>query len=235
MEYPLTKCMRILFLLGMVMIELQSYGSLGCLDDERAGLMNLKDAFDDATGSSALSSWGGGEERDCCKWERVVCDNATKLVSRLSLRYASDFRNLWSLDASLFLPFQELQSLNLAINALTGFEGVLNLSKLEVLDLGVNYLTEIPSLDAMQSLRSLNLRYNKLNNSYRFKELTNLNNLEMLHLGGNDLMEIPSSIWALTSLKALSLENNGLNGLLPLRGKLSKTFDLHSFQNFISV
>ncbi|KAK2965444.1 hypothetical protein RJ640_017084, partial [Escallonia rubra] len=217
MEHPLTKCTRMFFLLGMVMIELQSYGSLGCLEDERAGLMKLKDAFDDPRGSSALSSWGGGEERDCCKWERVVCDNATKRVSRLSLSEAR-IGNLSSLDASLFLPFQDLQNLSLAYDALTGFRGVLNLSKLEVLDLSVNSFTEIPSLDALQSLRSLNLGYNNyLNNSHSFKELTNLTNLEMLHLGGNVLMEIPSSIWDLTSLKALSLSGNGLNGLLPLR------------------
>ncbi|KAK2984180.1 hypothetical protein RJ640_000196 [Escallonia rubra] len=168
MEHPLTKCTRMFFLLGMVMIELQSYGSLGCWEDERAGLMKLKDAFDGPTGSSALSSWGGGEERDCCKWESVVCDNATKRVSQLSLSYPSDFRNRWSLDTSLFLPFQELQILSLGYDTLA--------------------------------------------------ELTNLTNLEMLHLGDNGLMEIPSSIWDLTSLKALSLSGNGLNGLLPLRG-----------------
>ncbi|KAK2973695.1 hypothetical protein RJ640_003569 [Escallonia rubra] len=219
MEHPLTKCTRMFFLLGMVMIELQSYGSLGCWEDERAGLMKLKDAFDGPTGSSALSSWGGGEERDCCKWERVVCDNATKRVSRLSLSEARDSRNLWSLDPSLFLPFQELQNLNLGDDALIGFRGVLNLSKLEVLDLSFNSFTEIPSLDALQSLRSLNLGYNYyLNNSHSFKELTNLTNLETLHLGYNDLKEIPSSIWDLTSLKALSLSGNGPNGLLPLRG-----------------
>ncbi|KAK2975070.1 hypothetical protein RJ640_010043 [Escallonia rubra] len=169
MEHPLTKCTRMFFLLGMVMIELQSYGSLGCWEDERAGLIKLKDAlFDDPIGSSVLSSRGGGEERDCCKWEGVVCDNATKRVSGLSLSYASEFRNLWSPEASLFAPFQELQNLSLASDSLT--------------------------------------------------ELTNLTNLEMLHLGGNVLMEIPSSIWDLTSLKALSLSGNGLNGLLPLRG-----------------
>ncbi|KAK3006444.1 hypothetical protein RJ639_015954 [Escallonia herrerae] len=168
MEYPLTKCTRMFFLLGMVMIELQSYGSLGCLEDERAGLMKLKDAFHNPAWSTALPSWGGGEERDCCKWEKVVCDNATKRVSQLSLSQARYFGNRWFLDASLFLPFQELQSLSLANDALA--------------------------------------------------ELTNLTKLEMLHLGDNGLMEIPSSIWALTSLKALSLRNNGLNGLLPLRG-----------------
>ncbi|KAK2975072.1 hypothetical protein RJ640_010045, partial [Escallonia rubra] len=218
MEHPLTKCTRMFFLLGMVMIELQSYGSLGCWEDERAGLMKLKDAFDGPTGYSALSSWGGGEERDCCKWERVVCDNATKRISRLSLREARFSRNGPSLDASLFLPFQDLQNVSLADNALTGFRGVLNVSKLEVLDLSGNSLTEIPSLDALQSLRSLDLGNNIYsNNSHSFKELTNLTNLEMLHLDGYGLMEIPASIWALTSLKGLYLSNNILNGLLPLR------------------
>ncbi|KAK2965441.1 hypothetical protein RJ640_017081 [Escallonia rubra] len=205
-------------LLGMVMIELQKYGSLGCLEGERAGLMKLKDAFHNPAWSNVLFSWGGGEEKDCCKWKRVVCDIATKRVSRLSLGQARYFSNLWFLDAYLFLPFQEVQSLILADDALAGFKGVLNLSKLEVLDLRSYTFTEIPSLDVRQSLRSLNLGNNDLSNSYRFKELTYLTKLEMLHLGSNALMEIPASIWALTSLKALSLRNNGLNGVFPLRG-----------------
>ncbi|KAK2972697.1 hypothetical protein RJ640_025548 [Escallonia rubra] len=216
MEHPLTKCTRMFFLLGMVMIELQSYGSLGCWEDERAGLMKLKHAFEDNMGSSVLSSWGGGEERDCCKWEGVVCDNATKRVSRLSLSEARYFSNHRFLDASLFLPFQELQNLSLVYNFLAELT---NLTNLEMLHLDGNGLMEIPaSISALTSLKGLYLSRNRLNGLLPVRELTNLTNLEMLHLGSNDLMEIPSSIWDLTSLKALSLRGNGLNGLLPLRG-----------------
>jgi len=56
---------------------------------------------------------------NCCEWSRIECDNSTGRVIRLSLRYARD-QSLgdWVLNASLFLPFKELQSLDLSGNGL---------------------------------------------------------------------------------------------------------------------
>ncbi|CAK9163988.1 unnamed protein product [Ilex paraguariensis] len=253
MEYTLL--LYLLILLGSLQLHFQSHGSSACLEEERIGLLKLKDSFIQANGS-ALSSWGV-EDGDCCRWVRVSCDNITKQVVELSLNRTRPlglgFTEGWILNASLFLPFQELQSLDLSGNLLkeddmlsrlgtkslkaclhhlmtcrekvkkprcTDFQGVLRLSKLQVLDLSWNRFTEIPSLGALRSLKFLYLHSNQhMKNSSHFQEITTLRNLESLHLGYNDMAgEIPPSIGALTSLKALSLTSNKLNGSLPVEG-----------------
>ncbi|CAK9138565.1 unnamed protein product, partial [Ilex paraguariensis] len=93
-----------------------AHRSLACLEEERIGLLTLKDAFNYPTGSS-LPSWGA-EETDRCRWERITCDSMTKRVIQLSL---NDTRQVEFLNASLFLPFQELQNLSLAGNFMTDF------------------------------------------------------------------------------------------------------------------
>ena len=99
----------------LLLIQLHSYASFGCLEEERVGLLRLKDSFKDPDGDS-LSSWSG-EERDCCRWESVQCHNNTKRVIELSLgRIRGDELRNWSVNASLFLPFQELQVLSLSGN-----------------------------------------------------------------------------------------------------------------------
>ncbi|CAK9145487.1 unnamed protein product, partial [Ilex paraguariensis] len=103
-----------------------AHGSLACLEEERVGLLKLKEAFHHPNASASLPSWRV-EEIDCCRWERVTCDSMTKRVIGLSL---SDARQLelfnfsflnasFFLNASLFLPFQELQNLSLGWNSLT--------------------------------------------------------------------------------------------------------------------
>ena len=99
---------------------LLGYGSLGCLEEEKVGLFKLKAPINHPNGTS-LSSWGG-EVGDCCRWEYVTCDNKTNIVILLSLSYIRDFElGKWSLNASLLLPFQQLQVLHLAGNELTGW------------------------------------------------------------------------------------------------------------------
>jgi hypothetical protein len=51
----------------------------------------------------------------------IECDSTTRRVIHLSLAGARDFRlGDWVLNASLFLPFKELQSLDLNKNRLVG-------------------------------------------------------------------------------------------------------------------
>ncbi|KAL2500672.1 receptor like protein 9 [Forsythia ovata] len=217
MESPLILFFKVLFV--TVTLELQAYGSLGCFEEERIGLLKIKDAFNHPNGS-ALSSWGG-EGMDCCMWENVKCDGTTKRIVQIFLNRTKLFELVknegdWYLDSSLFLPFQQLQNLSLEGNFLKGFQGELRSSKLEYLDLSSNWLTEIPSLSAVKSLKFLNLEMNRFTNlSDHFRELTTLNNLEMLSLAYNDISgNIPMSIGALTTLKFLSFRNNELSGTL---------------------
>ena len=99
---------------------LLGYGSLGCLEEEKVGLFKLKAPINHPNGTSLSSC--GGEVGDCCRWEYVTCDNKTNIVILLSLSYIRDFElGKWSLNASLLLPFQQLQVLHLAGNELTGW------------------------------------------------------------------------------------------------------------------
>ncbi|XP_019169556.1 PREDICTED: probable LRR receptor-like serine/threonine-protein kinase At4g36180 isoform X2 [Ipomoea nil] len=202
MENRCVFCLWILLLISVVVIEVQ-----GCDEEERIALLRLRDAFN---GTTALSSWGDGKEKDCCKWERVKCDQSNHHVTQLSL---GDIR-LWSFDgfflnASLFLPFQELQNLSLDSNTIRGFHEVLNLSKLQVLDLSFNLYDEIPSLGLLRSLSILNMEGNSINTWSHFEELTTLKHLELLNFAYNDLSgKIPQSLGSLTSLKFLSFMSN---------------------------
>ncbi|OIT34928.1 hypothetical protein A4A49_16553 [Nicotiana attenuata] len=131
-------------------------GSLGCWEGERIALLKLKDSFNYPNGT-ALSSWGDKEEKDCCKWEKVSCSESTKRVTKLFLNRTRplELRRIvdFSLETSLFLPFEELQELRLDSNGITGFNGVQKLNKLKMLDLSFNQLTEILSLSGLESLK----------------------------------------------------------------------------------
>ena len=102
------------------LVKLENNATAGCLEAERVALLRLKDAFNHPNGS-ALPSWQG--QGDCCTWESVVCDNSTKRVTHLHLSETRPYElsNLqWSLNASSFLPFEELQELDLSNNYLSG-------------------------------------------------------------------------------------------------------------------
>jgi len=58
---------------------------------------------------------------NCCEWPRIECDNTTRRVIQLSLFDARDLSlGDWVLNASLFLPLKELQSLHLGYTGLVG-------------------------------------------------------------------------------------------------------------------
>lgn len=84
------------------------------MEEEKIGLLNLREAYDYLNGSS-LSSWG--EDIDCCGWEDVTCDSVTTRISQLSI---IETVNLGYLNFSLLNPFQELKNLSLISNSLTG-------------------------------------------------------------------------------------------------------------------
>ncbi|XP_054790314.1 receptor-like protein 9b [Prosopis cineraria] len=176
-------------------------GGEGCLEEEREALVKLKEAFNHPHGSS-LPSWNNvTNHSDCCTWERVHCDNSTHRVIELDLSgtRAEELGHIkWSLNVSYFLPFHQLQILDLSGNYLSGLFGDIRLDNLEDLSFSVNELKEAPSFD-----------------------LSHSRNLKMLDLSSNSLEgTLPESITSLTSLADLFLEDNNLNGSLPQRGGL---------------
>jgi hypothetical protein len=90
----------------------------GCLDEERIGLLEIQSLIYPYGVSWRNWRLANG---NCCEWDGIECDNTTRRVIHLSLSGARD-ESLgdWVLNASLFLPFKELQSLELRWTRLVG-------------------------------------------------------------------------------------------------------------------
>ncbi|TYI91979.1 hypothetical protein E1A91_D02G033900v1 [Gossypium mustelinum] len=205
-----------------------------CLEHERIALLHLKPFFNY---QNQLQSWVEVKGSDCCKWERVECNTTTRRLIQLSLnstrwfdnmRYDTDNRNLnaWYLNTSMFLPFEELKSLYLRGNAISGnlenegFQWLSRLTKLETLDLSGNSLKNsiLLHMRNLSSLKTLSLRGNQLGGKLlHIQDGTQwrLTNLEELDLSGNlfrnNTISFPQG---LSSLKSLTLYNNHLQGSL---------------------
>jgi len=90
----------------------------GCSEEERIGLLEIQSLID--PNHLSLRDWRLANG-NCCEWDGIECDNTTRRVVRLSLAGAWDFSlGDWVLNASLFQPFKELQSLKLGVNSLVG-------------------------------------------------------------------------------------------------------------------
>ncbi|XP_052198851.1 receptor-like protein 9a isoform X2 [Diospyros lotus] len=193
----------------------------GCWEQERVALLHLKASINYPNGNSLLS-WVDNKSSNCCQWERVECSNTSGRVIQLSLNQTRDweYRKDWYFNASLFLPFKEIKTLELADNALVGWtknEGFERLSKLinlEILDLSENYFNNSIILEfvgEISSLKSLYLRDNLLGNSIQltsFEKLSMLTNLEVLDLSDNGInnSKILECSGGISSLKSLYLE-----------------------------
>ena len=107
---------------AMIMMINAMLLSQGCLEEERIALLQIKTSFVDHSNdtSSWLLSWG--EDALCCSWEGVTCSNSTtRRVIEISLFFARNWSmGDWYLNASIFLPFQELKVLELGANSIAG-------------------------------------------------------------------------------------------------------------------
>jgi len=94
----------------------------GCLEDERTGLLEINAFINSNSVIERLGDWTVNKDDNCCEWPRIECDNTTRRVIQLSLTGAWDerFSDWVLLNASLFLPFKELRSLDLNFNGLVG-------------------------------------------------------------------------------------------------------------------
>jgi hypothetical protein len=112
------KRMGALMLLALLTLVGQWYGRCyGCLEEERIGLLEIQSMIDPY--GVSLRDWVDGS--NCCEWDGIECDNTTRRVIQLYLGGARD-QSLgdWVLNASLFQPFRELQSLDLGGSGLVG-------------------------------------------------------------------------------------------------------------------
>ncbi|TYH49598.1 hypothetical protein ES332_D10G147900v1 [Gossypium tomentosum] len=188
----------------------------GCWDEERVALLQFQYVY-------------SREVSDCCEWEGVECNITTRRLTQLSLGNGL-FRYLEFFNASLFLPFEELRSLDLSYNDLVGVvenEGFGKLSKLrhlENLDLSYNRLNDstLSSLSKVSTLKSLNLSGNVLftgphQTNAHLKWLSKLGNLETLDLSETKMKNNLLHLGGLSSLTTLKLEGNHLEGRIHLQ------------------
>ncbi|KAJ8758665.1 hypothetical protein K2173_000386 [Erythroxylum novogranatense] len=217
----------------IVLLLLSQWGSShGCLEQERAALLQLQRSFNYPNGTSQLYIWK--LNIDCCEWYGVTCDNTTGRVTELDLLgFRDESLGEWKFNASVFLPFQQLISLHLSYNNITccveneGFVGLQRLSNLEALYLDSNGLTNniLSMFQGFQSLKNLSLAYNKLSGSIYMKDLVNIPNLEVLDLSGNNIDKFVSfkDIQSSSNVSILWLREGVCNG---------SSFELQSLQAF---
>ncbi|XP_028067326.1 receptor-like protein 56 isoform X1 [Camellia sinensis] len=238
----------------LIVLILVSGHSDGCLEGERRGLLEFKD-FLKSNGADAdhlHPTWvdeKADHHSDCCDWERVTCDRTTGHITELSLDNIEDTSyqhyRMWFINASLFLPFKELRSLNLSFNSFSGwthnegFERLSNLRKLEIVDLGSNNFDDnnvFHSLGALTSIKTLIISNNALGGYFPAHELVALRNLKTLDIGFNHYygclpMQGFEKLSALRKLETLNLEWNEFDhSILPSMSALRslKMLNLHA-------
>ncbi|KAB5514766.1 hypothetical protein DKX38_028672 [Salix brachista] len=205
----------------MVVVSLQVWLPLGCVEEERAALLQLKDSLNYPNGKS-LPSWRKGDAR-CCDWERITCNSST---GRVTVLYLDSVRNGelgdWYLNASLFLPFQELLWLYLWDNQIAGWvenKGVyrpFKMRKLEYLDLSYNRLNNsiLSYMDGLSSLKTPDISYNRLEGLIDLKGPTTLSTLYLNNITvyGSSFQTLLQSLEAFPNLTTLGLGDNDLRG-----------------------
>jgi hypothetical protein len=108
------------FTVLVITVSLQGWVPLGCLEEERIALLQLKDSLNYPNGTS-LPSWMKADA-NCCSWELIECNSSTGRVTELGLGGVwNPELGDWYLNASLFLPFQQLNVLSLSNNRIAGW------------------------------------------------------------------------------------------------------------------
>ncbi|KAH9667079.1 Receptor-like protein 13 [Citrus sinensis] len=211
-------------LLALIALLVQMHGYKACFNKERSALLDREYA------DEILTSWVDDGISDCCDWERVTCDATAGQVIQLSLDFARmfDFYNSSDgfpiLNFSLFLPFQELQILDLSGNYFDGwnenkdYDSSGSSKKLKILNLNYNNFNDsvLPYLNTLTSLTTLNLYYNRIGGLNPSQG--NLTNLEVLDLSANRISGSLIELAPFRNLKVLGMRNNLLNGSVESKG-----------------
>ncbi|CAL5430189.1 unnamed protein product [Camellia sinensis] len=190
----------------------------GCLEEQRAALLQIKDSINSPVGS-AFSSW---HDEDCCQWEAVECDPSNSTVIKLFFYYKRDksIPENWYPNATSFAQLKDLQELHLDGNQIGGFtspSALQNLKHLQKLNLQRNSIQEASHLclGKMQSLHILNLATNKLQGEIP-RCLCEFHSFTKLDLSHNLLQgDIGACFSNMSSIRYLDISNNHFNGSFP--------------------
>ena len=124
-------------------------------------------------------------------------------------RYSSDLNKLENFLEPI-LSLKDLKKCDLRFNHLTKMPEILN-GSIEFLDLSYNRLAYLPNLYNFKTLKSLNLKSNRLRNLP--KSIGSLISLKDLNIRNNMISFLPKSINFLSSLQVLDLHGNKLNSI----------------------
>ncbi|CAI8597865.1 unnamed protein product [Vicia faba] len=239
-QIPIIWLLLLLLLSTIIFERCNSMQFAKCNEKDRSALLNFKLGVDSPS-SNRLSSWSINE-KDCCSWKGVQCDNTTGRVTALDLhqQYLEGEINLYSL-----FQIQSLTYLDLSLNGFTTLSSFdeshdynHNLSNIQYLDLSFNddlHLDNLNWLSKFSSLKSLNLSQINLQNQSNWFHI-----MDMLHAS---LLELRLSSCHLTnifpstkhvsftkSLVTLDLSANNFDSELP-----AWLFDLGSNTNISHI
>ena len=111
----------------LVLVHFGMNGCFGCWEKERIALLQFEASIVNYANEYYFRQWDlGNKESDCCEWEKVMCNITTGRVIQLTLydtmSYSSrESEGGWYFNASLFLPFEDLQYLDLTENCIRGW------------------------------------------------------------------------------------------------------------------
>ncbi|KAL1202003.1 Receptor-like protein 1 [Cardamine amara subsp. amara] len=247
------KQMALVVIIVIVTLQFQTKGCVGCLENERVGLLELKSYLNSLLSpkeESILKSWIHGDlKSDCCHWERVNCsDSIGGHIVDLSLNQIMPGTEDWvaprPLNLSLLHSFPQLKSLDFSWNwfnhlfdPIHGYKSLQRLEKLRTLDfLGNRFnISVLPFLSAARSLRTLNLGNNLLIGAFPPNELASMPELRVLNLEWNGFMIFSvQGLINFRELEVLNLSENSINNIEAgdgLRTTKLKTLDL-SYNQF---
>ena len=125
--------------------------------------------------------------RDFIHHIKSKCSSKRKKIEHLDLSY----RGIAQLPEDAFDDLPDLKYLNLSMNQLTCLPSLEKLTRLERLKLQINQLTTLPSLHNNEKLKYLNIYGNQITH---LPAMENLIHLERIFLEGNPLTFIPLSL-----------------------------------------
>ncbi|GKE36340.1 leucine-rich repeat-containing protein, partial [Tanacetum coccineum] len=204
-----------------------------CIDKERQALLDFKAPLQDPF--NRLSTWRPEEEKDCCQWLGVTCNNQTGHVTELVLfnyglggEISLSLLNLTYLNhldlygnsfhgtiPKFICSMTHLTFLSLASIEFTGTipESIGNMTQLTHLDLSKNKFSgTIPmSIGSLTKLTWLKLSDNSFYGTIP-REFGNLTNLEYLYLDSLRSCRVENLDWlsSLSSLEVLTMDGTSL-------------------------
>ncbi|XP_040371689.1 receptor-like protein EIX2 isoform X2 [Rosa chinensis] len=173
-----------------------------CIASEKTALLRFKQGLLDE--SNVLASWEN--QKDCCEWRGIACNNQTGHLIMLDLYYnSSDVYNVET-------PLRELYIDGTNMSGLLP-KGLQQLSQLRSLSLVFNQFSgSLPDFTGLPSLRLLFLSNNQFNGSIP-ESMGLLSSLEYLTVSWNSLTGAltEAHFSNLSRLRSLSIDHNPLS------------------------